>query len=140
MFEEGKWIVKGIYLDEKGRTFQLEGQTIITHNDKIWINDGFMKVLTNEPVELFNRYEIIPFDSDSETTSWKSFNPALGELKGKFIIVHDSIMSKYISGDGQYSGCEYLKKVDDFIYENRGFAFRSDDKLSSWAVELRKAE
>lgn len=139
LFEEGKWIARGTYFDEKGRTFQLEGQTIITHSSKAWINDGSMKILTDEPIELFNRYEVTPFDH-REITSWKSINPALGELRGKFMVVHDSIMSKYVSGDGKYSGYEYLKIIDCLTYENRGFSFIKDEKLSSWAVELTKVE
>ncbi|MDV3425827.1 MAG: hypothetical protein LIR50_00885, partial [Bacillota bacterium] len=71
---------------------------------------------------------------------WKSFNPALGELNGIFIIVQDSIMSKYISKDEQYNGFEYLKKVDDVTYENRGAAFKKEEKLSSWAVKLERIE
>lgn len=76
----------------------------------------------------------------SEITNWKSYNPALGELKGIFIIVQDSIMSKYDSADGQYTGYEYLRKIDDLTYENRGFALVNNKKLSSWAVQLKKAE
>jgi len=138
LLEEGKWIARGVYSDEKGEIVQVEGQTTIIHKDEVWINEGSMKVLTNTPVEFFNRYEITPFVHGGEMTDWKSFNPALGELKGKFMIVLDSIMSKYVSEDGQYTGFEYLKKIDDLTYENRGFALKNDEKLSSWAVQLKK--
>lgn len=140
LFEEGKWIATGVYSDGKGEIVQVEGQTIITHKDEAWINDGSMKVLTDTPVEFFNRYEITPFACGSEMTDWRSFNPALGELKGKFMIVQDSIMSKYASADGQYTGFEYLKKIDDSTYENRGLALKNDEKLSSWAVQLKKVK
>lgn len=90
-----------------------------------------MKILTSEPVGFFNRYEIKPFENGNEITIWKSFNPALGELNGIFIIVQDSILSKYISKDEQYNGFEYLKKVDDVTYKNRGAAFKNDEKISS---------
>jgi len=140
LLEEGKWIAKGVYSNEKGEIVQVEGQTITTHNEKSWINDGSMKILTSEPVEFFNRYEIKPFENGNEITIWKSFNPALGELNGIFIIVQDSIMSKYTSKDKQYNGFEYLKKVDDVTYENRGAAFKKDEKLSSWAVLLERIE
>jgi len=138
LYEEGKWIATGVYSDEKGDTVQVEGQTVIIHKDGVWVNEGSMKVLTDTPVELFNNYEITPFANGSEMTSWKSFNPALGELKGNFMIVQDSIMSRYVSADGQYSGFEYLKKIDDLTYENRGFALKNGEKLSSWAVQLKK--
>jgi len=140
LFEEGKWVADGIYSDEKCEVFRVEGQTRIIHNDGTWINEGSMKVFADTPVEFLNRYEITPFGDGSEITGWKSFNPALGELKGMFIVVEDTIMSKYSSADGQYSGFEYLKKIDDMTYENRGFALFRDRKLSSWAVLLKKAE
>lgn len=140
LFEEGKWIAKGVYFDEKGESVHVEGETMIVHTDEFWINNGSMKILTDFPVEFFNRYEITPFINGNEITDWKSFNPALGELKGKFLIIQDSIMSKYVSADGQYTGFEYIRKIDDLTYENRGFAFRNDEKLSSWAVQLKKIE
>jgi len=73
-------------------------------------------------------------------TNWESFNPALGTLKGKFMVVENSILSKYSSLDVQYSGFEYLKKIDDLTYENRGFALKNNEKLSSWAVQLKRIE
>lgn len=138
LLEEGEWIARGVYSDEKGNIVQVEGHTFISHQDEVWINDGSMKVLTDTPVELFNRYEITPFTDGSEMTTWKSYNPALGVLKGIFLIIEDTIMSKYSTEDGRYTGFEFLKKIDDVTYENRGFALNNNEKLSSWAVELKK--
>lgn len=139
LFEQGKWIASGVYYDEHNNEIQIEGQTVITHGGTYWVNDGYMKLLLSEPIEYLNRYEIVPFVGDSWITSWQSDNPALGRLKGVFTIVKDSIISKYESEDKRYSGCEYLLKIDDKTYENRGVVFKGNDQLSSWAVQLKRA-
>ncbi len=96
-----------------------------------------MELQSEQPFRFENRYEIVPFSNDF--TSWKSFNPALGTLQGKFSIVDDTIMSIYISEDGQYSGVECLSKVSNTQYLCKGFAFNGNQKLSSWAVIMEKA-
>ncbi|RYD06768.1 hypothetical protein N752_03570 [Desulforamulus aquiferis] len=52
-----------------------------------------MKLLLDNPIQFENRYEIIPFNKDF--TNWQSFNPALGELVGKFMLIEDTILSTY---------------------------------------------
>lgn len=138
LFKEGKWSAKGFYYDDAVTKAQIESHTFITHEIGIWVLDGSMKLLTNEPIEFSNRYEIIPFKNGSDMTSWKSYNPALGELIGTFIIIEDSILSKYSTADQKYSGFEYLKQIDEATYENRGFAMAGAKKLSSWSVLLEK--
>ena len=58
----------------------------------------------------------------------------------KIVIVDDSLISVYTSQDGLYSGSEYLLQVSEAVYKNRGFAFKDDKRISSWAVELTRIE
>ena len=136
LFLEGTWNAKGSYYDEINNIIQVEGSTTITHQNELWINEGYMKLLLDNPIELHNRYEIIPFEKDF--TSWQSYNPALGTLIGKFMVVEDIIISTYITESGEYSGAECLIKIRDNLYKAKGFAFKGNYKLSSWSVELTK--
>lgn len=133
-FLEGAWIAKGNFYDENNNITKVEGRTTITHQDKIWVNEGYMKLLLDNPIEFTNRYEITPFKEDF--TSWRSYNPALGTLIGKFMVVEDTIISTYITESGEYSGSECLIKINDTLYAAKGFAFKGDYKLSSWSVKL----
>lgn len=136
LFTEGIWVAKGDYYDEANNRVPVEGKTITTHLDNLWINEGYMELQLEQPVRFENRYEIIPFSSDF--TIWKSFNPALGTLQGKFAIIDDTIVSTYISEDGQYSGVKCVIKISDARYSSKGFAFNGSKKLSSWAVTMEK--
>ncbi len=138
LLTEGIWIANGTYSDPNCGVCQVEGKTIISHQKNVWINDGIMKLLLEKPLKFSNRYEVKPFEKEKDLTTWTSYNPAIGVLNGHFMIVHDSILSKYISEDKKYSGYEFLKKIDGTTYENRGYAFQKDKKLSSWAVTLKK--
>jgi len=136
LFLEGTWIAKGNYFDKKNNITRAEGSTTITHQNKLWVNEGRMILMLDKPIELQNRYEIMPFENDF--TSWKSYNPALGTLIGKFMVVEDTIISTYSTENGEYSGSECLIKISDTLYKAKGFAFKVESKLSSWSVELSK--
>jgi hypothetical protein len=103
LFKKGRWIAHGIYSDAVNTTVPAEGDVSITHGRNAWILDGSMKLMTSEPVEFQNRYEITPFKKGSDFTHWTSVNPALGKLHGTFMVVVDSIISLSTSEDGVYS-------------------------------------
>ena len=136
LFQEGLWLANGRYYDACGVALPCEGQTRITHAEGLWINEGFMRVLADQPVEFSNRYEIVPFEEGQEITTWHSLNPDLENLHGQFIIVFDAIISPWQSESGEYWGSEFLLQINDTLYHNRGYACRGNTKLSSWAVEL----
>ncbi|GBF34963.1 hypothetical protein DCCM_4084 [Desulfocucumis palustris] len=97
-----------------------------------------MKLLLDNPIEFHNKYEITPFNK--EHTGWQSYNPDLGTLIGKFMIIENTIISTYVSQNGEYSGSECLVKTSDAIYKAKGYALKGDEKLSSWSVDLIKVE
>jgi hypothetical protein len=140
LFQPATWSAKGTYTFADGKNVPVEGETRISHEPEVWVNEGRMRLLDESGLKLENRYEITPFTESRDYTSWKSVNPALGVLIGAFSIVADSIISMSASEDGQYYACEYLLKIDASTYRNRGVLFRGGEKLSSWAVDLTKED
>ncbi|MGC9324175.1 MAG: hypothetical protein ACP5G0_05420 [Desulfomonilia bacterium] len=136
LLSEGTWSARGFFLDTEGVRNPVEGQVATTHTEDQWIHEGAMRVLAFPPVEISNRYEIVPFQEGSDITQWTSLNPALGEITGTFSLVDDSILSVYHSADGTYTGAEYLKKITPDVYQNRGMLMSSGRRISSWSVEL----
>lgn len=134
LFKEGMWMVRGTYFDVHNNKIPVEGKTTVTHPAGAWIKEGYMKLLDGSGHEIKNRYEITPFKGDY--TNWKSSNPVLGTLHGKYMVVGDTILSTFTSENGEYHGIESNVKVSDNIYKCRGFTFGSSNKLSSWATEL----
>ncbi len=80
LFQEGSWNASGFYRDGEGNTVQLSGMTTIEHQDDLWVNEGFMEIEGDTPVRIRNRYEIIPFERGSDSTTWRSENPPLVPL------------------------------------------------------------
>lgn len=137
LFEEGIWALSGEYMGQNGATVPVEGSARITHEARVWHNRGVMTLI--QPlgdIEIKNDYEIAPFEEGRDFTAWRAENPALGKLSGLFVVVDDSIISTISSEDGKVSGIEYLRKVSENHYMSRGFIFRGEEKLSSWAAEL----
>ena len=139
LLREGLWVAEGDYYDENGNVYSTVGQSETAHQEEVWVNDRIMKVFFDEPVAIADRYEIEPFGTGKTSTNWKSSNRLLGNLKGYFILVGDSLLSLFRSEDGRYSGTEWLQMVDEGTYRSRRVLLDGDKTLSSWAMELRKA-
>lgn len=139
LFQEGSWNASGFCRDGEGNTVQLSGMTTIEHQGDLWVNEGFMEIEGDTPVRIRNRYEIIPFERGSDSTTWRSENPSLGPLVGSFAVVGDSILSTFRSPDGLYYGTEYLKSINPDTYANRGVLMTRGKIISSWSATLTRA-
>ena len=139
LFQEGFWSARGYYFDDMNRALALEGKIRITHLEDLWINEGEMEISAGEkPVRIYNRYEIVPFREGQIQTVWESTNQDLGTLLGQFVIVDDAILSTCRAKSGMYTGAEFLLKIHNAHYQNRGVLFKGNDTLSSWRFDLRK--
>lgn len=137
LFREGLWVVKGEYTGGDGSTVGMEGETRTLHTRSSWVTEGFVRLLMKDaPVQFDNRYEIVPFENDKSYTTWKSFNPSLGNFSGRFVVVDDTLISTFTSKDNEYSGAEILVQISDTHYRSRGFVFKGNEKMSSWSADL----
>jgi hypothetical protein len=83
-----------------------------------------------------NRYEIEPFSPGARSTHWTSINPAVGALRGRFVLSGDAILSFYASPTGRYRGFECIQQRDARRYSVRGTLLDEDKVMSNWAMEL----
>ncbi len=139
LLQPGEWQAKGTFIGQNGISTPLTSKTVVEHLTDKWTINGYMRVLYEEPVEFQNSYEIVPIPKDKDHTTWKSVNPALGELIGNFIIVQDSILSIHSTKDNKFSGIEFMTQLKEYKYLIRGTLMQGDQKISSWAVELTRA-
>ena len=93
--------------------------------------------LRGDPARMqHNRYEIEPFSPGARSTHWSSVNPAIGALRGRFVVSHDAILSFYGSPTGRYRGFECIQQRDPRRYSVRGTLLDEDKILSTWALDL----
>jgi hypothetical protein len=85
-----------------------------------------------------NRYEIVPLSPGARSTHWSSNNPAIGALRGRFVITGDAILSFYSSPTGRYRGFECIQQRDPTRYSVRGSLLEEDKVISTWAIELTR--
>lgn len=140
LLQEGVWVATGEFFDRRGNPVPMDGSARVTHGSDMWRSRGVMRLQRpgGGSMEMPNDYEIRPFGEERDFTGWTSENPFLGKLTGLFVIVDDSIISTISSEDGRVSGIEYMLKVSDCHYRSRGFIFKGEEKISSWAAELVK--
>jgi hypothetical protein len=138
LFNQQMWAATGGYFDSADTPVPAAGESRVIHQGGLWIVESTMRVFGDAPLEINNRYEVIPFPDDTPYVAhWKSVHTALGRLSGKFVIVDDTILSIYQSEESTHSGTEVLAKTEDGYYESRGCLFKGNNKVSSWAFELR---
>ena len=134
--KEGTWRAEGEYRDASGRAAPVAGETTICHEEKRWLFDGVLRVKGDRPALHHNRYEIEPFSPGARSTHWSSTNPAIGALRGRFILSGDAILSFYSSPTGKYRGFECIQQRDAGRYSARGTLLEEDKVISTWALEL----
>ncbi len=140
LFCEGLWVAEGLCTDQYGESRPCTGKTRITHAETAWALEGVMTLPGDPAQEFRNQYEVAPFEPNEDSTTWRSVNPAIGLLHGVFAVVGDSILSRFISACGNFIGVEAMRLVSPTEYTVRGALFYRDERLSSWAMELRRIE
>ena len=139
LFQEGTWRAEGEYRDAGGQAAPVAGETTIRHEEKRWLFEGVLRVRGERPALHHNRYEIEPFSPGARSTHWTSSNPAVGALRGRFVLAGDAILSFYASPTGRYRGFECLQQREQARYAVRGTLLEEDKVLSTWALELTRA-
>ena len=127
-----------MYRDAGGNAGAVSGETTIRHEGRRWLSEGVLRVRGERPALHHNRYDIEPFLPGARSTHWSSNNPAIGALRGRFVLAGDTILSFYASPTGRYRGFESLTQVDESHYAARGALLEEDKVISTWAVELSR--
>lgn len=140
LFHEADWEVEGICLDQDGNEMAAKGITRVRHGTDEWNVEGEMTTGQGNPFMVRNSYTLAPWPGGEDASPWESVDPVLGLLFGMIAVVGDTILSRFVSEDGEYSGMESLRMMDNATYQNRGALFKRDRKISSWRIEMRKRE
>ncbi len=106
------------------------------HEATKWRFEAALRLRGDPARVTHNRYEIEPFAPGARSTHWTSTNPALGALRGRFVLCGDTILSFYASPTGRYRGFESLQKQPDGSYGARGAMLEEDKVIATWALLL----
>ncbi len=136
LLEPNTWRAVGQVFGAHGSMTEADGEAAVQHEPELWVIQSSIRLVRDGSPLFENRYEIAPWDAGSDTTSWRLRHGLLGEIKGRFVIVGDSILSASRSTDGRHSGTEYLQQLTADRYLNRGALFRGRTMISSWSFEL----
>lgn len=138
LFQEADWEATGVYLDRDGGETSAAGITRVRHGIDEWYIEGEITTDQDDPPVIRNFHTLPPWPGGEDSSPWESVNPVLGLLFGMLTVVGDTILSRFVSEDGEYSGMESFRMIDSATYENRGALFKRDSKIASWSMELKK--
>jgi len=140
LFDEGQWLASGFLIDARGEHCHVSGDSQIRHADGFWVNESRMKVACEPPFEARHTYRVKPFEAGRDDTTWASENPAVGQFRGTMVIVADTIISRAESSDGVHWTVDAIRRVSPEHYTNRGAYFHEGKRVSSWVIDLRRAD
>ena len=139
LLSEATWHAEGRFYGSDGRPEPATGVTTVRHRPDEWVLDGEMSVGDDgNGQHIENHYRIAPLNEAEVSTSWTSENPVLGRLQGSFTLVRETILSMYAAVDGDLRGTESLRRVTPDVYAARGALTRGGERISSWAMTLRR--
>lgn len=137
LFQPGLWKAKGHFWDAEGRVIPMEGESRVEHDADGWAIHGRLSLL-GQQFEYVNDYRLEPAAPDVRDIPWTSLNPALGFLRGHFIIVADAILSTFRGEDGRHHGSETMLLQEPTLYHCRGMLLKDEDLISSWSAALQR--
>ncbi|HEX6267765.1 MAG TPA: hypothetical protein VFZ81_12825 [Burkholderiales bacterium] len=127
-----------MYSDAGGARIVVSGENAVRHQAGRWLFEAVLR-LRGDPARVqHNRYEIQPFSPGARSTHWSAASPALGALRGRFVLAGDAILSFYESPAGRYRGFECLLQREATRYGVRGTLLEEDKVLSTWSLELTR--
>lgn len=137
LLQPGEWIVEGFFVDAEGGKRSAKGTSLTEHGPDLWTSDGRIAIGDDEPIA--TRYELLPLAEGEESTSWSSYDPVEGVVRGTIAVVEELLISSFVSESGGYHGVDVLRKSKNDRYLSRGFAMRNGKRLSSWALALSQS-
>jgi len=138
LLSPGKWRAEGKFTDENDVNSMTEGLITIEHDYDYWLFKRRLQLLERSEPDIKNDYKIQPWTEGRDFLNWSAQKTLMGNLKGKFLLVAETIVSQFHSEEGEFIGSEVLLMQDDNTYYNRGITFVGDHKLSAWSLTLRR--
>ncbi len=140
IIEEGIWNAKGVFMDADEKVIPCIGIIEITHGDEVWLLDSRLTLFpeTGEKMVVRKKHIIDPWPEGRKATNWTSVDHELGDLHGRYVLVEDSIVSNYETASKEYSGMEFISKIDDDTYTARSALLHNGKRVSFRALELKR--
>ncbi|KAA3618099.1 MAG: hypothetical protein DWQ05_08635 [Calditrichaeota bacterium] len=132
----GEWHAEGRFINENEVSIPAEGTIRILHEFDAWRYESEIRIHNDQEPDIKNKYIIQPWQEGSEFLNWSAANTLMGNLRGKFLLVAETIISQFYSEEGDYVGSEVMLMQNDKSYYSRGITFVGDHKLSSWGLNL----
>lgn len=133
--QSGVWQSSGIYEDARCGEVDFSGETTVQLGTSLVLHSWIRLIMEGEPL-FQNRYEAGLPDAGARVIPWRSVNPQLGELVGRFLLADGLILSYFASTDGELMGHEALVEDGPNQYRLAGFCFENGSPLSRWQGKL----
>lgn len=140
IFQEGAWEGQGSYTGEDGRVIRARLGVRSEHQPDDWRLASRWEIEADEPRRIELDYRITPFADDDNLLHWRAEHAEMGPLKGKFVVVGESILSLYSSVDGRRSAMEYLQRETARQYRYQGALFAGFRRLATWDLRLTRVD
>lgn len=138
IFDEGHWILEGIYKDEHENECKMQSDIIVEHNKNNWLVDTILSINIERELKFNIKQSIQPWHIASKSTRWTSQHPTLGQTYGKLSVLGDTILSQFETADKIYKGAEFTVQYRTDMYKISGILAEQMKIVGSWNAILTK--
>ncbi|GAP13753.1 hypothetical protein LARV_01508 [Longilinea arvoryzae] len=141
LLEEGVWKAAGEYFGEDNQKIRAQGWIRVHYQVDHWFVARNLTLEGTRNAELINHYYVQPgLISLGGALLWTGHDPVLGEMRGHYGLLKDTILCQFYSIDERYHGNESLLQIDALHYKARGMLLDGWRKSSAWSLDLCRAE
>ena len=135
----GKWNIAGVYFDPKEQLLSVEGRFEISHRKDLWTAICYLTIGNNSS-EIKRVYSFEPSSDIKKGVAFNVEYSSVGKMFGRMMVADENLISVYETEDKLYSGSEYMKKISNNYYKNKGLLFKETEKYSSWSFDLKRVK
>src|SRR2546430_4525723 len=139
LFQPAVWTEKGSLWRADGEPLEAIGRTEIANRAECWLLSGTLRVLGSPPAEFVHAYWIEPPGPDGASMRWRFDDATFGTLLGRFVVIGESILSRYAFESSGYASPEHPGQIDAHTYRTAGVLLLKDQIIYSWRMMLQRA-
>jgi hypothetical protein len=139
LFMPGTWTQKGVYR-YRGAALTVEGFRRVIQQPDGWVIDDELSDATAHDPMFSCRALTAPLTAETRFAQLDVRHNSFGSMRGKLIVVENTIMISFASLVGRRLVNEYIVKVSDTMYTSDAFIFAGEEETGSWSLRLEKKE
>lgn len=137
LLNPAQWKGSGAFWDENGNKMAGNAHLHVSHGEENWAIESNLAVVNGPSFK--SVYSLAPVGADDWRVTWEAQNEALGQLMGEFLVLDETVLSRFTTPGGTARGVECLSRVSAKEIRWSGALYVDGRLAGGWEVKLVSA-